>query len=455
MQMTRRTYLGRGLAAGAGAVGLPAALAGLAGCAPPGAGGERPGTSTQPVTIRWVNDVGTDPLADQFNEEFNRKFNAKYGGKITAQVEAFPDPDWGKRYEKWVTMAVSGDMPEIVWLCCTFIRPFMMKGLVAELDKYIRRDWKQAEIDDFFKGPYDGMKVEGKQLGIPVYINTNIMFVNKGHLKEAGLAYPDENWTKQQFLDYVIRLTKRGGERWGYDMSFTGLDRNITWIWNNGGEPHDPKDGPVVTRLTYDDPKTIEGLQFLHDLIWKHQVSPTSNDQRGGMGTEDAFLNGKIAIYFQATANAGNISNKAPGTGLDWDFLPLVKGPGGHGARISMDGYMIARTAKYPDEAWTVLRELVSTDAQTMRAQLARRQPPRKSVASVWEKVYDGRNARLGRIMAETARPDPRSFWKDADQVGAVIGRYMSATLIRNEMTVAQAMKAAMEEVRGYYASAK
>src|SRR5919108_2053007 len=284
MRTTRRTYLRRAMAVGGGG----SVLGALAGCAPGGAGsGEQPGTSGQPVTIRWVNDVGTDANADAFNEEFNRRFNAKYGSKITATTEAFPDPDWGKRYEKWVTMAVSGTMPEIVWLCCTYIRPFMIKGLVSELDKFIKRDWKQADVDDFYKGPYDGMKVDGKQMGVPVYLNTVISYVNKNHLKEAGLAYPDENWDKNKFLEYMIKLNKRG-ERWAFDMSFAALDRNISWIWSNGGEPHDPKDGPVVTKLTYDDPKTIEALQFLHDLIWKHQVSPVSNDQRGGMGKGEA-----------------------------------------------------------------------------------------------------------------------------------------------------------------------
>jgi ABC-type glycerol-3-phosphate transport system substrate-binding protein len=209
----------------------------------------------------------------------------------------------------------------------------------------------------------------------------------------------------------------------------------------------------VVTRLTYDDPKTIEGLQFLHDLIWKHQVSPTSNDQRGGMGTSAAFINGKIAIWMNASGSAGAISRDAPGTGLNWDFLPLPKGPGGHGARVSTDGYMMNKATPHQEQTWTVLRELVSPQAQVMRAQIRRLQPPRRSGAETWEKVYAGKNARLARVMAETSRPDPRAFWKDADHVGRIIGNYLRATMIENSMGVAQAMRQAMDEVRGYYAS--
>ncbi|MDQ3702640.1 MAG: extracellular solute-binding protein, partial [Chloroflexota bacterium] len=269
MRTTRRAQLSRVMAVG-GAAGVSAVLAA---CGAPGApeGAERPGTSAQPVTVRWVNDVGT-PRADAFNEEFAKRLTAKHGGKITPVVENFPDPDWGKRYEKYTAMALSNTLPEIVWLCCTYVRPFMISGLALELDKYIKKDWKTADVDDFFKGPYEAFKIDGKQLGIPVYLNTNIMFVNRGHLNEAGLPYPDESWDRAKFLEYLTKLNRRGGERWAFDMSFASADRNVTWIWNNGGEPHDPKDGPLVTKLTYDSPKTVEGLQFLHDLLWKHQV---------------------------------------------------------------------------------------------------------------------------------------------------------------------------------------
>jgi len=298
------------------------------------------------------------------------------------------------------------------------------------------------------------MKIDGKQMGIPVYVNMVISYVNLNHLRSAGLPYPDESWDKSKFLEYAIKLHKRG-EPWGFDMSHAALDRNIAFIWANGGEPHDPKDGPLVTKLTYDDPKTIEALEFVHDLIWRHQVSPATNDQRGGQDNENAFINGRSAVYLQASGNAANISTKAPGTGLDWDFLPLLKGPKGHGARMSTDGYMLNRQTPLQDQSWTVLRELVGTEAQVLRAERRRLQPPRKSVATAWERIYEGKNARLARVMAETARPDPRAFWKDADQVGEIVGRYMQATLIRNELPVAQAMKAAMEEVRGYYASTR
>jgi ABC-type glycerol-3-phosphate transport system substrate-binding protein len=451
----RRTAL---IAGGAAATALRTAGGGLAAllaaCAAPGgerAQGEGQSTGTLPATVRWTDDNSESSRA--FSEEFARRFMEKHP-RITPTMEVFAGGSWKERSEKYTTMAIAGEMPEVVWFSATFLRPALMKGFVRELDPFIKRDWKQAEIDDFYKGPYEGMKIEGKQMAIPVTINNNLMYVNLNHLKEANLPYPGESWTREQLLDYAQKLSKRGAaERWGYDMHFDNLDRNVSFILMNGGEPHDPQDGPQVTRLTYDSQKAIDGLQFIHDLRWKHQVSAVGNDQRSGLGAEDAFIQGKVSIFMVATNNAANIALKAPASGLEWDFLTLPKGPGGQGARVSMDGYVIDKASAVGEQAWTVLRELVSADMAQARAEVRRLTPPRRSGHQFWERAYAGKSARVARPLAETARADPRAFWKDSDVVGGIVEKYVQASFNRNEIGIAEAMRQAMAEVRGYYAS--
>ncbi len=450
--MTRRRVVAR-VAAGAAGGGVIAGLLGA--CAGPGAsdsGQAGAKADAPPATIRWTDD--NSQQSQSFATEFNTRFNAKYP-RITAVLEPFTGSSWKERSEKYTAMAVAGEMPEVVWFSATFLRPFLIKGTARELDSYIKKDWKQTEIDDFYKGPFDGMKIDGKQMAIPVTINNNIMYVNKNHLREAALPYPSDTWTREQFLDYAQKLTKRGGERWGFDMHFDNLDRNATWIMMNGGEPHDVKDGPMVTKLTYDTPKAIEGLQFIHDMRWKHQISPLGNDQRGGLGGVDAFLNGKTSIFMVATNDAGNISAKAPALGLDWDFLALPKGAGGHGARVSMDGYVIDKQSKVGDQAWTVVKEMLSPEIAPARSEIRRLTSPRRSGSPSWEKAYEGTNAKLSRMLADVARADPRAFWKDSDLIGGIMEKHVQATFNRNEVGVAEAMRQAMSEVRGYYASVK
>ena len=89
--------------------------------------------------------------------------------------------------------------------------------------------------------------------------------------------------------------------------------------------------------------------------------------------------------------------------------------------------------------------------SQRRPRQLQRQQPSRKSVVSAFEKGYEGKTARLAKVMADTARADPRAFWKDAVLVEAIVKKGFTASIIRNEEPVAAAMKHAMDEVRGFY----
>jgi ABC-type glycerol-3-phosphate transport system substrate-binding protein len=92
-------------------------------------------TGTLPVTVRWTDDNSQPSHA--FADEFAKRFSAKYP-KVTPAMEVFAGSSWKERSEKYTAMALSGEMPEIVWFSATFLRPALMKGFVRELDSYIK-----------------------------------------------------------------------------------------------------------------------------------------------------------------------------------------------------------------------------------------------------------------------------------------------------------------------------
>src|SRR6266542_2571378 len=131
---SRRHLLARGLTLG-GAAGMA-----LAACGAPGSsGGDAISQSATPVKIRWTAEVGT-PTVDAFNADTIKRVQQKYNGKIDIQVEPHPDPDWAIRYQRYTTMALSNSLPEVITLCCQFIRPFMIAGLAMNLDNVIKKD---------------------------------------------------------------------------------------------------------------------------------------------------------------------------------------------------------------------------------------------------------------------------------------------------------------------------
>lgn len=106
--------------------------------------------------------------------------------------------------------------------------------------------------------------------------------------------YPSESWkwdpdTGGDFLEAARKLTS--GEQWGYSQDWY-WEPIAPWIWENGGDWYDSE----ITKSTMADAKTLGGVQFLADLLLKHQVSPTPA-QMAGRDAPTLYRNG--FKYFQ------------------------------------------------------------------------------------------------------------------------------------------------------------
>jgi hypothetical protein len=103
----------------------------------------------------------------------------------------------------------------------------------------------------------------------------------------------------------------------------------------------------VLTRSTRKRPRLRTGDRLIWVVaarLWcgRHLVA-RSNDDRGGLNQDDAFLTaGSVAMIVEGTHKIASWRDR-PG---DWDVAGLPKGPGGRGERLSMDGYAIPRPGR-------------------------------------------------------------------------------------------------------------
>jgi len=63
------------------------------------------------------------------------------------------------------------------------------------------------------------------------------------------------------------------------------------------------------TQVYFNDPKSVEALQFFHDLAYKHKVSPTGTIEWGTL--RQAFVQGKTAMMWHTTGNLTAVKNEA------------------------------------------------------------------------------------------------------------------------------------------------
>ncbi len=135
-------------------------------------------------------------------------------------------------------------------------------------------------------------------------------------------------------------------------------------------------------------------------------------------------------------------------TTADWDLAVLPKGPGGHGERLSMDGYAIPAGAKYPDASWTVVEELTSKEANQMRAEIMGYLPARKSQFEAWTKTLPGKALKNG-LPTDEARVGPDNVWPKAQDVTNAVNVVWKKVFVTNELSVQDGLKQMQDAVTG------
>ena len=111
-------------------------------------------------------------------------------------------------YTKLQTTFAGGVVPEIASFQGWEWQPFSDAGLLAPIDSYIERD--------NFTGPYpEGVdsiefstRRDGSRYLIPLQSGCMVMFYAKAPFDEAGVAYPTDDWTFEEFVGIAEQLTE-------------------------------------------------------------------------------------------------------------------------------------------------------------------------------------------------------------------------------------------------------
>ncbi|MEM3515776.1 MAG: ABC transporter substrate-binding protein [Saccharolobus sp.] len=309
--------------------------------------------------------------------------------------------------DKLQTMLAGGDAPDIIYIGNGDYRWFVDAGQFMPLDTFIRRD--KLNLSDIFPMALKIWNYKGKQYGFPADFPNQELFYNVTMFKNAGLPllssdWNDSNWTWKRFLEYAQKLTVKDPtgkvKQWGFrvDTSFRGW-----WVWvsSNGGELFS-KDGK---RTLIAESAAVGAFQFLQDLIYRYKVSPTV-ELASAMGGYDMFLGGNLGMttYWPAIGYMReNIKS------FEWDVSPhpfrIRKACAGGGS-----GHCISSQTKHPEEAWTLMKWLISEECVRIWTEIMGIVPPLRSVAN--SPVFLKPNLPPKHIMvfvegAKYLRPDP------------------------------------------------
>ena len=160
-----------------------------------------------------------------------------------------------------------------------------------------------------------------KTIGFPAVVDDLSLLYNKTVFDDAGVAYPTNDWTWDQFRDAAKKLTNSSKNVYGYAYSVSGSEET-TWqfwphLWQNGGEILKSND----QKAAFDSEAGTKALSFLQDMAVKDKsVYLDQTDTKFGQ----LFANDNIGMITSGPWQLSDLNTA--GTKYGVTYLPGTDG---------------------------------------------------------------------------------------------------------------------------------
>lgn len=317
---------------------------------------------TKPVNLKMVIWGAPNHIA-----MYNKLIESYQKTHAEVNVEIIVAP-YAEFNEKVSTMIYGGNPPDITWWSEDSLMYFADKEFFLPLDSSVKKWGSDWDLADFWPSTIEGGKWKNKLYGIPFSTPAPVLYYNKKLFDEAGLKYPNDNWTWDDFDAAIRKLSKGEGPNKVYGIDNL-LDKGYDWqhllnlIRSYGGQFMNAK----RTKCTINSPESVKALKKYMEWV------------NAGLSTKPGivapFEQGRSAML------VGWLSMKARFDGvkdLNYDIAYVPKGPAGRLLRGGSAYLVVLKSTKYKKESLNLLSFLASKEG--IKAQSVYFGPPRKSI---------------------------------------------------------------------------
>lgn len=346
------------------------------GCSQGAQGGGATEGEGKSITLWLAGGDTPDELRDYLKTEFAEQTGA------TLKIE---EQGWGDLVTKLTTaLPDESNTPDVTEIGNTQSPTFTNVGAFLDIS-----DMKE-ELggDDLLPSFVEVGEVDGKNYTLPYYFGSRYMFYRKDVWDAAGVALPTTLAEFNSAVTTIAEKNPKGIEKFsGFYLGGQDWRDGISWIFANGGEIAEQRDGKWVATL--DSPEALRGLEQLQQIY--RTASNAPNDAKDA--NQYQYLNDSD----QVKDEDGNVTDDlslaaatimAPGW-AHWSIGDLVTGEDGEPAREWNDAVFgtfvlpgtdgesapvfaggsnlgISAKSKEPELAKELLRIIYSEEYQTM-----------------------------------------------------------------------------------------
>lgn len=316
----------------------------------------------------------------QFDELFMKRHP-----NITITAENSP---WGDLLQKYTTQAAGGALPDISYIHFSWAQQMIKSGLLQSLDDYIAQE-KDFNLEDFFPASLPSYKRDGKLWVIPYDEGPMVLYYNKDLFDKAGVAYPTDSWTFDDFKAAAEKITTGEGPNkvfgFGNPPGMGDSTVSPTWLAPFGASYVNE---PEETKCLANSPEAVAAMEYWQDFRTKGLVPAPADTASLAW---PAFQHGRIGMWVDGTWATPPIQ---AGSKFKWDMAKFPKGPKAHVMASAGSGYGISRECKTPDAAWIYLNDYLSTAGQAYMWGITGRGSPAR--LSAWPSYLGSKFAPAG-----------------------------------------------------------
>ncbi|EHR8836632.1 sugar ABC transporter substrate-binding protein [Escherichia coli] len=324
----------------------------------------------KPVKLRYTLwDRNQLPGEQQLVTEFE-----KNNPGIKVEIELTP-------YDQYfikLSSAVGGNVaPDVFWMNMLNFQQYVKNGMLQPLSGYLK-DSASPRLDDFVKSSVEAYQYQSQQYAIPRDIDAIAVWYNKKLFDQAGVTYPDKNWTWDDLKQKSAQLRK-GLDKQSYPLALefsSGQDSYFNFLFQVGNQVVLPKGKTDVAN-----DKALDVYRQLQVMLKEELIQPP-----GEMEASDVFQSDRIAMVYAGSWWALPFSQNE----LIKDHIGVVQMPKMAQQAGVSHSLAFAMSAKSPnkDAAWKFIEFMSSEHAQQTLAMGRVVIPANQKVARQWAEGF-------------------------------------------------------------------
>ncbi|MEK7068033.1 MAG: extracellular solute-binding protein, partial [Patescibacteria group bacterium] len=299
---------------------------------------------------------------------------------------------WLGRYQSKIT-----PLPEEITMAYSVVKGTLKKEEVTEL-----RTTKSIALaqlrEQYLDAVYDNAVIGGQIYGLPVSVDTLVLFYNRDLLNNAGITSAPRYWN-EEFLADVKKLSKQDADGKLMQAGVAlGTSNNIErysdilslLMMQNGAEMVTPEGvvafhrAPAGSKDNY--APGLEALRFYTDFA--NPVKEIYSWNKDLPNSLEAFIEGRLGFFFGYSYHLPQIKARAPR--LNFGVSPMLQIEGNPTAINFANFWLetVSNKSAYQAEAWDFIQFAVR--AENVQSYLAKAGKPTALRALVNEQMNNG-----------------------------------------------------------------